>query len=302
MLQTRSVARRLKEKFPGLDLELITVTTKGDRIQNKPIAQLGGRGVFVKELEEALLANEVDLVVHSMKDLPTEMPDQLAVACVTEREDTRDCLISKDGLKFADLPAGARIATSSRRRTAQLRALRSDIIYIDIRGNVPTRIRKHEEGLCEAIILAAAGLKRLGLTGKISQYLDTSVSLPAVGQGALAVEARSGDNDVLSVLEAIDDHTSHREIAAERAFLDKLGGGCSVPIGGLAVMQPDSTILLTGCVASLDGSRVLRKSLRMSSDDPAALGTTLAAEMIEDGAGEILTELKKGPPPAVSPP
>ncbi len=301
-LQTDIVIAALSGKFPELKFEVVPITTGGDKVLDRPIAQLGGRGVFVKELEEALYADRVDFVVHSLKDLPTEMPKDLILACVLDREDPRDVLVSKDDILLKKLPEGTRVATSSRRRTAQIKALRTDLEFCDIRGNIPTRLRKHEEGQCDAMILAAAGLLRLGLASRITEYLDMAISTPAVGQGALAVECRAGDAAVLDFLRIIEDKQVRAEITAERAFLDKLGGGCSVPVGALGQTLRDGRLRLTGCVAALDGSEVIRVSLESTNELAAELGNTLAERVEELGADRILRDLKQSAPPAISPP
>jgi hydroxymethylbilane synthase len=301
-LQTDIVIAALSGRFPELKFEVVPITTGGDKVQDRPIADLGGRGVFVKELEDALYADRVDFVVHSLKDLPTELPKDLILACVLNREDPRDVLVSNDDTVLKKLPAGTRIATSSRRRTAQIKALRTDLEFCDIRGNIPTRLRKHSEGQCDAMILAAAGLLRLGLASRITEFLDLAISTPAVGQGALAVECRENDTAVLDFLRVIEDVQVRAEITAERAFLDKLGGGCSVPVGALGETLRDGRLRLTGCVAALDGSEVIRVSLESSYDRAHELGNNLAERVEELGADRILRELKQSAPPAISPP
>lgn len=301
-LQTDIVIKELTHKFPELKFEIVPITTGGDKVQTKPIAELGGRGVFVKELEDALYSDRVDFVVHSLKDLPTELPADLVLACVLDREDPRDVLVANDDLELKTLPPGTRVATSSRRRTAQIRSLRTDLEFCDIRGNIPTRLRKHTDGQCDAMVLAAAGLIRLGLVSKINEYLDMAVCTPAVGQGALAVECRAGDRAILDYLTVIEDSNVRGEIDAERAFLDKLGGGCSVPVGALGQTLRDGRLRLTGCVAALDGSEVIRVSLESTIDKASELGNNLAERVEELGADRILRELKQSVPSAISPP
>jgi hydroxymethylbilane synthase len=301
-LQTDIVIAALSGRFPELKFEVVPITTGGDKVQDRPIADLGGSGVFVKELEDALYADRVDFVVHSLKDLPTALPKDLILACVLNREDPRDVLVSNNDTLLKNLPAGTRVATSSRRRTAQIKALRTDLEFCDIRGNIPTRLRKHSEGQCDAMILAAAGLLRLGLASRITEFLDLAISTPAVGQGALAVECRESDTAVLDFLRVIEDVQVRAEITAERAFLDKLGGGCSVPVGALGETLRDGRLRLTGCVASLDGSEVIRLSLESSYDQAHQLGNNLAERVEELGADRILRELKQSAPPAISPP
>ena len=301
LLQTDMVVDELGKNFPDLKVEIIHITTGGDKIQDRPIADLGTRGVFVKELEEALFDNRVDLVVHSLKDLPTDMPGGLTLAAVLNRNDSRDVVVSHAKTKFMDLKPGSKVATSSRRRAAQLQNLRNDLQFIDIRGNIPTRLRKHDEGLCDAMILAAAGLLRLDMADRITEYLDYDISTPAAGQGALAVECRADDEAVLSLVKAIEDPRVRAEVTAERAFLEILGGGCSVPIGAFAETQDGGNIHLRGCVASADGLEVIRSTATGAPENAAALGQTLAKKMLKLGAGNLLEHLRQIPI-TISPP
>jgi len=302
LLQTQAVITKITEIDPEIDFQIVTITTSGDRRRDRPIAELGEQGVFVKELEEALLNGVVDLVVHSMKDLPTQTPKGLILAAVSERLDPRDVLVSKGRIPLAGLHPDWRVATSSRRRIAQLKAVRGDLAYVDIRGNIPTRLRQFDDGHCEAMILAAAGLQRLGLTDRISEYLGFDTSVPAVGQGALACAVRDEDSWVKTLVSKIDDPTSRAEVTAERAFLRWLGGGCSIPIGAVARHLTDGSLELTGCVAAADGSRILRKSHSSIPDQAEALGQELAQIMIDSGALSILGDLASQPPSAISPP
>jgi hydroxymethylbilane synthase len=302
LLQTELVVGRLHERFPDIAFLIKPVTTHGDKVLSKPIAEVGSRGVFVKELEEALLAHEVDLVVHSLKDLPTELPAGLTLAAVLDRQDPRDVLVSRNRVPFRLLPGGSKVATSSRRRAAQLKAARQDVEFIDIRGNIPTRLRKLDEGVCDAMVLAAAGLLRLGETGRIAEYLDVEFSTPAAGQGALAVECRQDDDKILHLAATIEDKPARAEVTAERVFLEKLGGGCSVPIGAVCLTLSDGRLHLTGCVASLDGSTIMRRSLDGQPDRAADLGARLADLFFEMGAGPVLSRLKESAPATVSPP
>ncbi len=306
LLQTGIALKHLQRHFPDIDFQVLPTSTIGDKVADKPLFSLGGRGVFVKELEEDLLADNVDLVVHSLKDLPTDMPEGLVLAAVLERDDPRDVLVSTNNIPFEKLPPGSRVATSSLRRMAQLKAIRKDLTFVDIRGNIQTRLRKLDEGQCDAMVLAAAGLLRLNLKDRIAQYFDTEQSLPAVGQAALAIECRAGDTKVLSLLEKLDDPEVRAEITAERAFLDQLGGGCSVPVGGLATVKGKS-LTLTVCVAALDGSHVLRatKTIELTTkqiDEARTLGIELAKEMIDKGAEDILVGFTQTAPSSVSPP
>jgi hydroxymethylbilane synthase len=300
LYQTNSVLAKLKHSFPEHEFVTVPIKVHAEKDMKKPLFAFDTRGVFVKELEEALLKKEVDLVVHSLKDLPTDMIEGLTLAAVLDREDPRDVLISHNKTSFLQLPKGATVASSSRRRLAQLRALRPDLVFTDIRGNIDTRLKKHAAGECDAMVLAAAGLIRLKLDNHITEYFDTSVSLPAAGQAAIAVECRADDQSVLSMCKAIEDASVRGEITAERAFLNELGGGCSVPVGVLA-RSKDGIIDLTGCVAALDGSRVLRKSLTGPVANAQSMGIELAEALLQMGAEKILSQLKSTTP-SVSPP
>jgi hydroxymethylbilane synthase len=301
-LQTDIVVRRLKQECPTIELEVVALTTHGDKVQSKPIAELGARGVFVKELEWALLEREVDFVVHSLKDLPTDMPQGLILAAVLERADPRDVVVSHDRVKLADLKAQSKVATSSRRRVAQLKAVRPDLEFVDMRGNIQTRLRKHDEGQCDAMVLAAAGLLRLGLYERITEFLPSDLSTPAAGQGALAVECRFGEQELLASLLKIQDADSRAQSEAERALLSELGGGCSVPIGALADCPSAGVLRLTACVASLDGTKVLRATEESPISEPTKLGERLANKLRQMGAEEILVPLRQSEPNPISPP
>ena len=308
-VQTDLFASMLAAKFPGTEYDIIPITVSGERDYARPIAELGIQGAFIKELEEALLNDEVDLVVHSLKDLPTSLPSNLLLACVCERKDPRDVLISRDNLTFAALPEGSRIATSSRRREAQLKVLRQDLIFMDIRGNVPTRLNKLDDGYCDALILAAAGMIRLELTDRIAEYFDLEISLPVPGQGALGIECRGNDKEVATKLEALDDPQTRFEITAERAFLAEVGGGCSMPIGALgrfadsAKNQDDprsASLTLTGCITSLDGLQVIKGEMSADAGKAEELGVKLAKHLLASGAQAIVEDLHALTPVAVS--
>jgi hydroxymethylbilane synthase len=301
LVQTEIVRKALSAQFGDLRIEIVHITTGGDRVQDRPIAELGSRGVFVKELEEALLDRRVDLVVHSLKDLPTDLPQGLVLAAVLDRADARDVLVSNNKMSLHDLPTGSKVATSSRRRSAQLKHLRSDLEFVDIRGNIPTRLRKHDEGLCDAMVLAAAGLIRLGVQDRITQYLDYETSTPAAGQGALAVECRTDDATVFKLAAAIEESRARSEVTAERAFLQRLGGGCSVPIGVVAETIDQQKLRVLGCVASADGKHLIRSQLEGQSKDANKIGIDLANIMLELGAADLLEHLKNIPV-TVSPP
>jgi hydroxymethylbilane synthase len=301
-IQTDLALAAINKRFPELQFEIFPITTSGDKVQDRAIADMGGRGVFVKELEDALYSHTVDLVVHSLKDMPTQMLPGLCLAAVLERDDCRDVLVSRAGLNLQSLPTGSKVATSSRRRTAQIRALRSDLIFCDIRGNIQTRLKKLDEGHCDAMVLAAAGLLRLQLSDRISEYFDVNTCTPAAGQGALAIECRQNDKEIRAILDAIDDEPVRAATAAERAFLDRLGGGCSVPVGAIAHMNDDGSLTVTGCVASLDGARVLRHTLTGKPGESTALGGTLVEHFLLQGASSILDGLRQSAPAAISPP
>ncbi len=252
-----------------------------------PLAAIGGKGLFVKEIEEALFRGEIDFAVHSMKDVPSVLPDGLAIVCIAAREDARDALVTRDRLAFRELPAGATVGTSSLRRRAQLLAHRSDLSMVMLRGNVPTRVRKLHEGACAAIVLAAAGLIRLGWAHRVTEYLPLTVSLPAVGQGALGIEARADDACVRDLLAPLHDRRTAVAVSAERAFLARLEGGCQVPIAGHAVLE-NRTVKLEGLVASLDGTRVIRDRMDGPVDEAALIGTSLANRILDAGGKRIL--------------
>jgi len=289
--QANWVQSALSRKFPDQKVELTTIKTKGDKILDVPLAKVGGKGLFVKEIEQALLEGRIDLAVHSMKDMPAEIPEGLCIGAVPPREDPADILVARNGLDFAELKQGARIGTSSLRRAAQLRHARPDIEIVPLRGNLDTRLKKlHSEDL-DAIVLAAAGIKRLGLQDRITQYLPAEIMLPAVGQGALCIEMRQSDPLVGPMLAALDHINSRAVVLAERAFLNRLGGSCQVPIAGHGEIQ-DDTFELTGLVADVDGGRVIKASLSGPVKDAETIGVGLAEQLIGRGAGEILANLQ----------
>ena len=288
--QANHIRERLAE-LHGIESELIRIRTSGDNFQGSSVAQLseqiGMKGVFIKELEEALLAGVADLAVHSMKDVPTENPVGLIFPAITKRGDVRDCLISRDGKKLDDLPPGARVGTSSLRRQAQLRHRRPDLELFDLRGNVDTRLKKIAAGEFDAIVLAAAGIDRLGATDRITQILPPEVMLPAVGQGALGIEVRADDRDTSELVAALDDPESHAAVTCERALLRELEGGCQVPLGAWA-RHENSELRLEAGVYSTDGKEFVRKELRGHADDAERLGVRLGQILIEAGADKIL--------------
>jgi hydroxymethylbilane synthase len=279
--QARWVSRRLIELGHVCLIQIIKTT--GDKITDVPLAQVGGKGLFTKEIEEALLDGRADLAVHSLKDLPTELPAGLVLAAVPEREDPHDALV---GRKLVDLPAGAAVGTSSLRRAAQLRRLRPDLTIESIRGNLDTRLRKLDEGRYDAIVLAAAGLKRLGWEARIAEILPDEVMCPAVGQGALAVETRAAGAG-WDACAALDHPATHSAVAAERAFLRALGGGCQVPIGAHATVT-GARLHLVGLVIAADGSAVVRGEREGPAAEAEAIGAALGAKLLEQGARAIL--------------
>jgi hydroxymethylbilane synthase len=299
-LQTDMVVSALQARVPDVKFEIIAQSTSGDKVLNKPIAELGGTGVFVKELEDALLADQVDFVVHSLKDLPTVIPEGLTLAATLLRDDPRDVFVSLNKVSFREMPAGSRIATSSRRRSAQLSAMRNDVEFVDVRGNVPTRLRKLEEGHCDGMVLAAAGLLRLGFADRISHFFELDESVPAAGQGALGVECRADDKQVLELLSLINEAGVAAETSAERAFLNRLGGGCSVPIGALGRLDSAGNLTLRACVA--DGKRLAKGSVTGRPSEADKLGISLAEQLLAEGADKILETVLQRPQQPISPP
>ena len=288
--QANWVKDRLTEAYPGADITLTIIKTKGDKILDVPLAQVGGKGLFVKEIEEALLDGRVDLAVHSMKDMPAEMPEGLAIGPIPQREVPFDVLISASGATLKDLTEGATIGTCSLRRAAQLHHARPDLRILPLRGNLDTRLRKLDAGEMDAIVLAAAGVRRLGLAARISETLAPTVMLPAVAQGALCIEVRRDDPDTAAALAFLDHPQSAMAVTGERAFLKRLGGSCQVPVAGYATIEND-TIAMAGLVAELDGSRVIRKARRGPVRRCREIGIELAEELLNDGADDILNRL-----------
>ena len=287
--QSSHVAAMIRERL-GREVELVEVSTEGDRT-SAPLAQLGGTGVFVGALRDALLSGRVDVAVHSLKDLPTTPADDIALAAVPPREDPRDIVVARDGLTLGELPQGARVGTGSPRRAAQLGALGLGVQVVDIRGNVDTRIRKVVEGQYDAVVLARAGLARLGRLDEVTEVLDPLQMLPAPGQGALAVECRADAAELVEALASLDDHHTRVAVVAERAVLSTLEAGCAAPLGALAevVEGDDGDELWVRAVAlSLDGGLSIRRSATGSPDDAAGVGARLAGEMLADGAADLM--------------
>lgn len=288
--QAEHIRARLQELHPDLTVELVKFVTQGDKILDTPLAKIGGKGLFVKELEAALLDGRADLAVHSMKDVPMALPEGLTLAVICEREDPLDAFVSNNFEKFADLPQGARVGTSSLRRKSQILKQRPDLQIIDLRGNVGTRLGKLDDGQYDAIILASAGLKRLGLENRIRHTIEPNVSLPAVGQGALGLECRADDQDVLALIQPLLHIETDVCVRAERAFNAYLEGGCQVPIAGYATLQ-DGKIHIEGRVGSPDGQTLLRAEMTDEAHNAQQLGENLARNLLEQGAGDLLKAL-----------
>lgn len=298
--QADFVIGELEKRYPDLEIEKRLMTTKGDKILNAPLAKIGGKGLFTKELENAMLAGEIDIAVHSLKDMPVAVPEGLVITAVTKRADAGDALVSDRYESFEALPEGAKVGTSSLRRRAQLLHARPDLQITDLRGNVNTRLRKLEEEHFDGIILACAGLKRLGFGGRIRQVLPKSLCLPAVGQGALAIECREDDGETRSLLDFLDDGITRACTAAERGFLATVEGGCQVPVGVYALPVDDydvhdgqsfGVIRVEAVIASLDGSELFRDSVEGAVKDAEALGIALANRLLDMGGRDILRSL-----------
>jgi len=288
--QAEHVAAELEKAFPVLKTELVTMVTQGDKILDTPLAKIGGKGLFVKELEQGMLAGTADIAVHSMKDVPVEFPKGLHLAVVLEREDPRDAFVSNQYSTLNDLPSNAKIGTCSLRRQCQLKEQFPDAEILPLRGNVNTRLAKLEAGEFDAIILAAAGLKRLGMENKITQCLDTAVSLPAIGQGAIGIESRSDDDEINQLLQALYDEETTIRIRAERAMNARLNGGCQVPIAGFAEVKGQQ-LLMRGLVGNPDGSIIYRVERAGHIDDAAEIGQMVADELLNQGADKVLAAL-----------
>lgn len=288
--QANWIKECLIRRHPELDVHIEKIKTTGDKILDVSLAKIGGKGLFVKEIENALLENSVDIAVHSMKDVPTELPDGLGIVAVSEREDPRDALLSGTGKGMADLPDSAAIGTSSLRRQAQLLHLNPAFNIQPLRGNINTRLRKLNEGQYDAIILAYAGVKRLGWEKEVTQIIGPDVMLPAIGQGALGIEARLDDAQTLDRISFLNHPRTSVCVAAERAFLHRLEGGCQVPIAAYATIEGEE-LTITGLVAAVDGSRFIRKERTGLSSDARSMGTELADEVLDSGGREVLEEV-----------
>ena len=294
MVQTEWVRDELLKAHSGMEISIEAMATQGDKILDVALAKIGDKGLFTKELEAQMLVNRADIAVHSLKDLPTNLPDGLMLGCVTEREDPADALVmhakNKDKT-LATLPEGSVVGTSSLRRLAQLRHHYPHLTFKDVRGNVITRLEKLDSGQFDCLILAAAGLGRLGLADRIHELIDPSISLHAVGQGALGIECREGDAEVLASIKVLEHRPTSLRCLAERAFLRTLEGGCQVPIGVNSRFDDDGKLVLTGMVASLDGLQLIRDEVSGSVEDPEAIGNQLAELLRSQGAGEILAKI-----------
>ena len=291
--QAEHVAALLRLAHADLVIELVPIVTQGDRIQDRTLSAIGGKGLFIKELEVALEEGRADIAVHSMKDLPGDLPAGLHIAAVLERADPRDALLSASAARLADLPRGARVGTSSLRRQAQLLAARPDLAIEALRGNVDTRLRRLDAGEMDAIVLACAGLIRLGLESRITVRLDPRISLPAVAQGIIGIECRDADSRTRSLVTPLNHPATRIAMDAERAFAHRLGGSCQSPIAAHARLE-GNRLMLDGLVAEPDGSRLLRDTLSGAADDPAALGSRLAERILAAGAGPLLERLRTG--------
>ncbi|HUL21996.1 MAG TPA: hydroxymethylbilane synthase [Thermodesulfobacteriota bacterium] len=299
LFQANWVKNQLSRAHPDLNVTLIKIKTTGDKIQDVPLAKIGGKGLFVKEIEESLLQKKVDLAVHSIKDVPTEFPQGLHLSVITKREDPRDVFISKDGRTLKDLPRGAKIGTSSLRRQAQLLHFRNDLELIPLRGNLDTRLKKLKTMNLDGIVLALAGVRRLGLEERVTEIIPADISLPAIGQGALGIETRIDDKNVEGQIRFLNDRDASIAVTAERAFLKKLEGGCQVPVAAYA--RPEGTTLrVDGLVGSTDGKRLIRHHVEGPVDNAESLGIELAEILLRKGAKEILDEVYQRSGPVIA--
>ncbi|MGR9086834.1 MAG: hydroxymethylbilane synthase [Gammaproteobacteria bacterium] len=288
--QAEYVAAKLEDTFPGVKTELVQLVTRGDKLLDAPLAKVGGKGLFVKELEQGMLEGTADIAVHSMKDVPVEFPDGLHLAAILTREDPTDAFVSNHYASLTDLPLNARIGTSSLRRQCQIKAQFPDAEILSLRGNVNTRLSKLDAGDYDAIILASAGLNRLGMAGRIRQRLDTAISLPAIGQGAIGIECRVDDDEINALLSALHDPDTGLCVTAERAMNQRLNGGCQVPIAGFAQLQ-DGRLFMRGLVGNPDGSQLYRSQRLGTLDQAELIGRSIAEDLLAQGADGILQAL-----------
>ena len=289
--QANYIAGELSRHYPDCAVELVKIVTSGDRILDVPLAKIGGKGLFTKEIEQAMLDKKIDLAVHSMKDMPTELPEGLTLAAITERAHAGDAFVSNKYASLAALPVGAVVGTSSLRRRAQLLRVRPDLTIVDLRGNLDTRLAKLDRGEVDAIVLAVAGLVRLGWSERVTEILSPEACLPAVGQGALAIEAREDDAETLTMLSVLNDEKTRMAVTAERAFLGVMGGGCQVPVGVHAVMVDDETVKLKAIIASLDGKTTVEGCEEGPAAQAAVIGEKLADRLLLEGGAVILQDI-----------
>lgn len=290
--QANHVKAEIERLFPLVSVEIMIIKTTGDMIVDRPLSMVGGKGLFVKEIERALLESTIDIAVHSMKDMPGEMPPGLVIGAIPERENPFDVLISNNNLTLDQLPKGAKVGTSSLRRASQIKHVRPDVEIASIRGNLQTRLKKLASGEFDATLLAAAGLIRLGMKDVITQYFDENIMLPAVGQGALCIQSREGDGGIAPILEALDHEDTHTVVAGERAFLRRLEGSCHIPVACFGKLA-DRQLTLTGLVAAEDGSTILKESVSYTADDPQRAGIDLAEALLLRGADKLLENLNR---------
>jgi len=288
--QSNFVKELIEQQWPDVEVEIRIIKTTGDKITDVPLAKIGGKGLFVKEIEDALLRGEIDLAVHSMKDVPSQLPDGLVIGAVPKREDPRDVMVAVDWKRISDLPLGGVVGTSSLRRTAQILHIRPDLKVKTLRGNLDTRLKKLRDGMYDAVILAAAGLIRMGWNDVITEFLEPEYFLPAVAQGALGIEIREDDERMRELLAPIHNETSAAEVEAERSFLAELEGGCQVPIGGHCVVK-DGHARIFGMIASVDGQVLIRDEMAGPASDVEKLGRELARKLLNAGGREILEEI-----------
>jgi hydroxymethylbilane synthase len=291
MAQSEWVAKRLRERHPGVDIELVVVRTRGDIMKDAALSVIGGKGVFIKDIEEQLRKKKVDLAVHSMKDVPAELPDELEITAIPPREDPRDVLISQGGRTLDEMPPGARIGTGSIRRELQLKNRFPRIEIVPMRGNLDTRIKKLETENLDGVIIAAAGLARMGWLSRVSQFLPTDLILPAVGQGALAIETRRDDDRCREIVECINDAVTFVEVGAERAFLKRLGGGCQLPMAALG-KKTGQKMVIEGMVGSLDGKIIIRERVEGKAEAYREIGTALAENILRRGGEALLAAIE----------
>ncbi len=292
LTQSHWVKEKIEKKHSHIQVELVRIKTTGDKILDSPLSEIGGKGLFVKEIEDALLEKRVDMAVHSVKDVPAELPEPLMVSVFPKREDPHDALLSRDNLTLDGLPLHARVGTSSLRRITQLLYIRPDLDTVPVRGNVDTRIRKLESGEFHAIILAVAGLKRLGLASRIDERISSHLLMPAIGQGALGLEVRREDQKTMDLISFLNHGPTEMTVRAERAFLQELEGGCQVPIAAIGSLN-DENLYLRGMVANLDGTEILKDEITGKKDKAEELGITLAKRLLDAGGREILRDIYK---------